>query len=107
MLFLPSSKFISVNGRSQRTSRSKVWKKNGLLGRDDRRGLGHEMDSTEHDHISRGPRRSLRQAERVAHKIRNVLHLRHLVIVRQYDRVPLTLQPQNVRYQPLVRIGLE
>jgi len=67
------------------------------LGRDDRGGLCHEMHPTEHDHISLGPRSSLGQSQRIANIVRDVLNLRDLIVVREYDGVPLTLEPRDLR----------
>src|SRR5437773_12524218 len=99
MLLLPSPQLISVNRCSQGTARSKVRKEYLLLRRDYGRGLSHEMDPTKHDHIGLGPGRNLRQSERIANIIGDILDFRDLIIVRYYDRVPLTLEPRDLRYK--------
>ena len=60
-----------------------------LSGRQDRGGLGHEVDAAEGDHVGVGVGRLARQAERVAHEVGHVLDLGHLVVVRQDHRVAL------------------
>ena len=53
------------------------------------------MHAAEHDDIRAGPRRLLRQAERIADEIRHVLDFRHLVIVREDDGVELFFERVN------------
>ncbi len=52
------------------------------MGRDYGRGLSHEMDPTKHYHIRFGPGRNLRQSERIANIIGDILDFRDLIIVR-------------------------
>ena len=40
------------------------------------------MDPTKHDHIGLGPGRNLRQSERIANIIGDILDFRDLIIVR-------------------------
>ena len=51
--------------------------------------LGHEMDAAEDDHLGIRLGGLLGQAERIAHKIRYVLDLGHLIVVGQDDGVEL------------------
>ena len=58
-----------------------VGQQHGLLGREDRRRLGHEVDAAERDHVVGGSGRLDREAERVADVIGDVLDLGQLVVV--------------------------
>ena len=53
------------------------------------------MDAAEDDHIRAGAGRLLRKTEGVAHEIRHVLNLWHLVVVREDDGVVLALEGKN------------
>src|SRR6185503_11619258 len=59
-------------------------------------GLGHEMDAAEDDQVGAGGGRLSRQAQRVADEIRDVLHLGHLVVVGEDDRVALASELANL-----------
>ena len=60
-----------------------------LSGREDRRGLGHEVDAAEDDRLGVGRGGLPGQAQRVADEIGHVLHLGHLVVVREDHGVAL------------------
>ena len=66
---------------------SEIGKEHGLRGRQDRGGLGHEVNAAKDDHLGLGPRRLARQPERIPDEIGDVLDLRALVVVRENDRV--------------------
>ena len=53
------------------------------------------MHAAEHDYVGVRLRRLLREAERIANKIGHVLNFRHLIIVREDDRVKLLLEREN------------
>ena len=59
----------------------------------DLRGFRHEMDAAEYDHLRARLRRLLRELERIAHEIREVLDLRVLVVVGEDHRVELAAEP--------------
>src|SRR5439155_7331914 len=58
-----------------------------LLRREDLCRLGHEMDAAEDDRVRVGRGGLPREPERVTDVVRDVLHLGHLVVVREDDRV--------------------
>ena len=60
------------------------------------RGLGHEMDAGQDDHIGVGARRLARQCQAVADDVGDgVENVGRLVVVREDDGVALPLQPQD------------
>ena len=66
-----------------------IRQQHGLLGREDRGRLGHEVDAAEGDHLGAGARRLLGEAERVAHEVGDVLDLGQLVVVGEDDGAAL------------------
>ena len=70
-----------------------------LVGVQDFGRFGHEMNPTEHDDIGWRCGRLLRQPERIAHVIGDLLDFRDLVIVREDDRVELLLERKNFACQ--------
>ena len=68
----------------------------------DLRGLGHEVNAAERDHIGLGPGGGLRELERITDEIGEVLDLGLLVVVRQDHRVALLLEPPDLRLELLV-----
>ncbi len=73
------------------------------VGHDDRagrvqdlRGLRHEVDAAEHDHVALDLLGDLREGERVADEVGQVLDLRLLVVVREDHRVALFLEPADL-----------
>ncbi len=82
----------------ERASGFHVGDQHGLLGVQQLRRLGHEMDAGEHDHVGVGARRLARKRQAVADDVgHGVEDVRGLVVVREDDRVPLTLQLENRR----------
>src|SRR3569833_3159082 len=53
------------------------------------------MNAAEDDDVGVSFCRFLREAERIAHEIRDVLNFRHLIIVRENDGVELLFQRMN------------
>ena len=70
-----------------------------LLGAQDLRGLGHEANAAERDHVGVGRRRLARQIEAVADEIGEVLDLRLLVIMGEDHRVALALEALDLGEQ--------
>ena len=62
------------------------------VGVEDLRRLGHEVDAREADDVGLRLRRRLRELERVADEVGDVLDLAVLVVVREEDRVALLLE---------------
>ena len=60
-----------------------------LSGDEDRRRLGHEVDAAEDDRLRVGRGGLAGEPERVADVVGHVLHLGHLVVVREDDGVAL------------------
>ena len=59
------------------------------------------MHAAENNHIRVGLGGLLGKAERIAHKIRDVLDFRHLVIMREDDGVQLLFERKNLLRQRL------
>ena len=57
------------------------------------------MDAAEDDHVGLGLGRLLGEPQRIAHVVGDVLDLRHLVVVRQDDRVKLLLEDKDLARQ--------
>jgi len=53
------------------------------------------MNAAENDHRLAGGGREPAQIERIPEPVGDVLDLRRLVVVREYDRAPLGLERQN------------
>ncbi len=87
--------FLERVGRAaigERAARAEVGHDHDPVRVQDLRGLGHEVDAAERDHVAVDLRRGLRERERVAHEVGEVLDLRLLVIVREQDRVARFLE---------------
>ena len=89
MLGLPRAQLVGGDRVGQRAAGVEVGDQDALVGRQDRRGLGHEVDAAEHDHVGVGVRRLLGEPERVADVVGHVLDLGQLVVVRQDHGVAL------------------
>ena len=89
VLGLPRAQLVGGDRVGQRAAGVEVGQQHGLLGAQDRGGLGHEVDAAEGDHVGVGGRRLARQAERVPHEVGHVLDLGHLVVVGEDHRVAL------------------
>ena len=68
-------------------------------GAEDRGRLGHEVDAAEDDRGRVGGGRLAREAERVADVVGHVLHLGHLVVVGEDDRVALARELADLLLQ--------
>ena len=88
MLRLPLAQLLGVDRRGERAAGGEIRQQHGLLRRQNRRRLGHEVHAAEDDDVGVGLRRLAGQAERVADEIGDVLDLGPLVVVREDDRVP-------------------
>ena len=66
----------------QRAACLRVGDEHRLLGRQNRRGLGHEVDAAEHDGIGVGHRGAPTEFQRITDEVGDVLHLADLVVVR-------------------------
>ena len=89
---LPLAQLVGGDRGGERAAGVEIGDEDGLVGREDRRGLGHEMDAAEHDRLRIGRRGLPRQPERVADVVGHVLHLGHLVVVREDHGVALARQ---------------
>jgi hypothetical protein len=81
VLRLPLAQLVGVDRRRERAACAQVGEENRLLGAEDHRRLGHEVDAAEDDRLGVGRRRLAGEAERVADVVRDVLHLGPLVVV--------------------------
>ena len=89
VLGLPGAQLVGVDRVGQRAAGVEVGDQDRLLGREDRGGLGHEVDAAEGDHVGVGRGGLAREAERVADEVGDVLDLGHLVVVGEDDGVAL------------------
>ena len=89
VLRLPGAQLLGRDRVGQRAARVEVGDQHGLVGREDRRRLGHEVHAAEGDDGLVDRRRAWDEAERVAHVVGDVLDLGQLVVVGQDDRVAL------------------
>ncbi len=80
---------VGVDRVGERAAGAEVGDQDGLLRREDRGGLGHEVHAAEGDRVRVGGRGLPREPERVAHVVGDVLDLGQLVVVRQDHRVAL------------------
>ena len=62
MLGLPVAKLVGGDRLRQRAAGVGIGDQHGLLGRENRGGLGHEVDAAERDHVRVGGRRLAREA---------------------------------------------
>ena len=65
------------------------------LGVQDLRRLGHEVDAAEGDHVALDLLRGLRELERIADEVREILDLGFLVVVGEDHRVALALHARD------------
>ena len=107
MLRLPVTELFGVDGGRQRTAGGEIGQQDALVRREDGRGLGHEVDTAEHDGLRLGLRGFAAQSERVADEVRDVLDLRALVVVREDDRVPALCQCANTVVELGIGMGLD
>ena len=89
VLGLPGAELVGGDRLRQRAAGVGVGDQDGLLGRQHRRGLGHEVNAAEGDHLGVGARGLARELQRVAGQIGHVLDLGHLVVVGQDDGLAL------------------
>ena len=87
MLGLPAPQLVGGDRVGQRAAGAEIGDQDRLLGREDRRGLGHEVHAAERDDLGFGARAFAREAERVAHEVGDVLDLGPLVVVGEDDGV--------------------
>ena len=84
-----------IEAASEQPARA-VGNEHGLLGVEQLRRLGHEMDAGEHDHRGIRPHRLARQRQAVADDVGDAMEdLRRLIVVREDDGVALALQGEN------------
>ena len=87
VLGLPFAQLVGGDRIRERAAGVEVGDQDGLLGREHRRGLGHEVDAAEGDHLGVGGGRLARELQRVAGEVGDLLDLRHLVVVGEDHRV--------------------
>ena len=67
----------------------------GLVRIQQLRRLGHEVDATERDHVAVGALGGLRQGQRVADDVGEILNLGFLVVVGQQESAALPFQIED------------
>ncbi len=67
----------------------------GLVRIQQLRRLGHEVDATERDHVAVGALGGLRQGQRVADDVGEILNLGFLVVVSQQESAALPFQIED------------
>ena len=90
----------------ERTARLEVRDHHGPLGIQDLRGLGHEVDAAEGDHVALHARGGLGQRQRVADEVGEVLDLGLLVVVRQQHRAALALEREDRLLDVVGKVGV-
>ena len=85
----------------ERTAGVPVRENHQFVGIEYLRRFGHEVDAAEHDDLGVGRDGLLRQTERVAHEVGQILNLRNLIVVRQKDGLQLAFQVENFAGQRL------
>jgi hypothetical protein len=106
MLGLPGPQLCTVDRLGEAAARSRIRDQHRLVVGEDLGRLGHEVDATEHDGGRLDLGRQAGESERVAHVVRDVLDLRHLVVVRQDHRIAFLRQRQHLRL-PVARQHLD
>ena len=96
VLGLPGAQLVGGDRVGQRAAGVRVGDQHGLLGRQDLRRLGHEVDAGEDDRGGVAGRGDPGEGEGVAHVVGDVLDLRRLVVVRQDDGVALGGEPADL-----------
>src|SRR5207248_5046871 len=81
VLCLPVAELLGVDRGGERAAGAEIGEEDRLLRTEDRRRLGHEVDTAKDDRLRVGRGRLARKAERVADVVRDVLHLGALVVV--------------------------
>ena len=89
VLGLPGPQLIGRDRVGERAAGVEVGQQHGLVRAEDRGRLGHEVHAAERDHVGVRGRSLAREAERITHEVRHVLHLGHLVVVGEDHRVAL------------------
>ena len=89
VLGLPGAQLVGVDRVGERAAGVGVGDQHGLVRREDRGRLGHEVDAAEDDRVGVGRGRLAREPERVAHVVGDVLDLGQLVVVGEDDGVAL------------------
>src|SRR5262249_24998948 len=92
VLRLPLAQLIGRDRGGERAARLEIWDEHGLVRAEDGCSLGHEVDAAEHDRVGVGLRGLAREAERVTDVVSHVLHVGHLVVVREDDCAALTCE---------------
>jgi hypothetical protein len=101
MLRLPGPQLTGVDRFGKRAAGREVGNQDGLLGRENLRCLGHEVNATEHDCPALGTSRFAREPERVAHEVGDVLNLGQLVVVGEDHRLSRARERPNLILQRL------
>ena len=81
VLLLPGTELIRGDRRGERAAGVEVGDEHGLVGAQNGRRLGHEVDAAERDRVGIGRGRLAREPERVADEVRDILNLGNLVVV--------------------------
>ena len=89
ILGLPLAQLVCSDRGGQGAPRVEVRDEDGLLRREDRCRLGHEVNAAEDDRLGFGARRLAGEPERVADVVRDVLNLGYLVVVGEDHRIAL------------------
>ena len=92
----PGLEAIDGAAVGERAARLHVGHEHDTLGVQDFRRLGHEVHAGEDDDVRLGLLRRLRELQRIADDVREVLDLTLLVVVSEQDRVALLLQAPDL-----------
>ena len=95
MRVLERLELVGRTAVGERAARLEVRHHDDPLRVQDLRGLGHEVDAAERDHVAVDLRGGLRERERVAHEVGEVLDLGLLVVVGEQHRVALFLERED------------
>ncbi len=96
---LPGAQLVGRDRGGERAAGLGVGDQDGLLGREDRGCLGHEVHAAERDRRGLVRGGLARESERVAHVVGDVLHLGDLVVVREDHRVARTRELADLLLQ--------
>ena len=99
MLGLPFAQLLGGDRIRQRAAGVGVGDQHALVGTQDRGRLGHEVHTAEDDRVAVGLGRALRQPQRIADVISDVLDLRELVVVGEDHGVALVRERPDLFLQ--------
>ena len=104
ILLEPLAELIRWTAIGQRAPRVEIGEQHLLVGVEDLRRLGHEMDAAEGDDFRLRPGRLLRELQGVADEVRQILDVGVLVVMSEDHRIELFAQPLDLAQQ-LISLG--